>query len=303
MMVETRNYSFIVTQIQQRCGNRARVLDFGCGAGELVALGRGAGIDMVGADPFTGLPEWLQAHRAQGRLGETVFPIVDGRLPFADQSFDAVCANQVLEHVHDLGLALSEIARVLRPGGVFISITPTLEVLREGHCGVPLAQHLQRAPRCQYAYLLVARCLGMGLWKDGRGRREWARSFANYMQNATFYRTARSICEAQAATIGEVERIEPALAAHRLPPSLARVAGNPLLAKFVRAGVIHIGNLVCVAQKPERAAFKPTVRSSRHAHHKRRSVAVELANSGASSHSSRIVGKGAQQRGIQCDRG
>jgi SAM-dependent methyltransferase len=40
------------------------------------------------------------------------------RLPFADESFDAVCSNAVLEHVGDLPAFVSETARVLRPGGV-----------------------------------------------------------------------------------------------------------------------------------------------------------------------------------------
>jgi 2-polyprenyl-6-hydroxyphenyl methylase/3-demethylubiquinone-9 3-methyltransferase len=42
------------------------------------------------------------------------------RLPFADASADVVCAGEILEHVSDLALAVSESCRVLRPGGVLI---------------------------------------------------------------------------------------------------------------------------------------------------------------------------------------
>ena len=46
------------------------------------------------------------------------------RLAFADQSFDAVTANMVVEHVEHPDRALAEVRRVLRPGGVFIFHTP-----------------------------------------------------------------------------------------------------------------------------------------------------------------------------------
>ena len=52
-------------------------------------------------------------------------------LPFADESFDAVIANHVLFHVQDRGRAFSEIRRVLRPGGSFVSTTVGLDHLRE----------------------------------------------------------------------------------------------------------------------------------------------------------------------------
>jgi ubiquinone/menaquinone biosynthesis C-methylase UbiE len=47
-------------------------------------------------------------------------------LPFRDGSFDVVTANMVLEHVKDPDRLLSEIFRVLAPGGVFIAHTPNL---------------------------------------------------------------------------------------------------------------------------------------------------------------------------------
>jgi ubiquinone/menaquinone biosynthesis C-methylase UbiE len=39
------------------------------------------------------------------------------RLPFPDNTFDRVICAEVMEHVHDYGHALQELARVLRPGG------------------------------------------------------------------------------------------------------------------------------------------------------------------------------------------
>jgi SAM-dependent methyltransferase len=47
------------------------------------------------------------------------------RLPFADHTFDAVIASEVLEHVHDDTAALGELVRVLRPGGAFAATVPS----------------------------------------------------------------------------------------------------------------------------------------------------------------------------------
>jgi len=46
------------------------------------------------------------------------------RLPFEDESFDAVYAGEIIEHVSDPASALREWGRVLKPGGVFIITTP-----------------------------------------------------------------------------------------------------------------------------------------------------------------------------------
>jgi len=47
-----------------------------------------------------------------------------GRLPWRDASFSLVTANMVVEHLDAPGLQFAEIARVLKPGGVFIMHTP-----------------------------------------------------------------------------------------------------------------------------------------------------------------------------------
>jgi SAM-dependent methyltransferase len=46
------------------------------------------------------------------------------QLPFADETFDVVSANMVLEHLADPVPVLKEISRVLQPGGCFVFVTP-----------------------------------------------------------------------------------------------------------------------------------------------------------------------------------
>jgi SAM-dependent methyltransferase len=79
-----------------------RVLDYGCGHAGYRRLFPEA--DYVGVD----LP---------GNPHATLELPEDGTVPARDQSFDAVLSTQVLEHVPDPELYLSECFRVLRPGG------------------------------------------------------------------------------------------------------------------------------------------------------------------------------------------
>jgi 2-polyprenyl-6-hydroxyphenyl methylase / 3-demethylubiquinone-9 3-methyltransferase len=93
------------------------VLDAGCGGGLVARELAAAGAGVVGVDRSLG--SLGVARRAVG----TPFRPAQGRLerlPFADGSFDAVVAADVLEHLPDLPAAVQELARVLAPGGSFL---------------------------------------------------------------------------------------------------------------------------------------------------------------------------------------
>jgi len=64
-----------------------------------------------------------QARKACQRGIDAVVADLNRNLPFADDSFDLVHANQVIEHISSLDTFLSEIHRVLRPGGMSIIST------------------------------------------------------------------------------------------------------------------------------------------------------------------------------------
>jgi ubiquinone/menaquinone biosynthesis C-methylase UbiE len=65
----------------------------------------------------------------------------DAALPFGDSSFDLVLCAETIEHVRDVQLLLSEIRRVLRPGGTLALTTPAHLPL--GRRPDPLSPHLR----------------------------------------------------------------------------------------------------------------------------------------------------------------
>jgi len=105
--------------IFERHPPKGQVLDIGCGTGEIIArlAGRYQDASFLGVDL-----EEAHLRRAAancGRFGSRVrFQSADAlALPFDDESFNYVICRHVIQAVSDAGRVLSEIRRVLRPGG------------------------------------------------------------------------------------------------------------------------------------------------------------------------------------------
>jgi SAM-dependent methyltransferase len=100
----------------------ASVLDWGAGNGHFSTFLVRAGYRATGYsfEPF----DFVEALRAPGYVAVPGDPASPVRLPFADGSFDAVVSCGVLEHVREFkgteSGSMAEIARILRPGGVFL---------------------------------------------------------------------------------------------------------------------------------------------------------------------------------------
>jgi SAM-dependent methyltransferase len=187
---------FVLDFIQQAAGARrgARVLDFGCGAGELVAEGRRRGLEIFGADVFYSGSRARRQAEAAGLLGTHVLEIQEGRLPFPADFFDIITNNQVMEHVADLEGTLRELHRVLHPDGVLLSIFPSRDVFREGHIGIPFAHWFPKNSRVRYLYALVLRGLGFGYWKqEAATRRQWVQDKLRWLDLYTVYRPRAEI--------------------------------------------------------------------------------------------------------------
>jgi SAM-dependent methyltransferase len=125
-----------------RPGDRA--LDLGSGAGDFTAEIAKAAAHVVGVDVAEAAV--ARAGAAHPGLDFRLTPI-DGPLPLEDGAFDVVWASEVIEHIGDTARWLSEVRRVLVPGGRLLVTTPSHGRLRLLLAGIerfsePLGDHL-----------------------------------------------------------------------------------------------------------------------------------------------------------------
>jgi SAM-dependent methyltransferase len=104
---------------------QSAVLDIGTSTGTNLRLMRDMGFgDVIGLD----FSEEAVRYCASKGLGQVRRGDVCA-IPFDNASFDLVLATDIIEHVDDDALALREISRVLRPGGVALLTVPTFQSL------------------------------------------------------------------------------------------------------------------------------------------------------------------------------
>lgn len=102
-----------------------KVLDYGCGNGWLSVLLAKSGADVCGIDISEELIKKADALRDRQGLGKRIsFKVMAAEdLTFPDRSFDLALGSAILHHT-DIDRALSNISRVLKPGGRAIFIEP-----------------------------------------------------------------------------------------------------------------------------------------------------------------------------------
>ena len=137
----------VLAEFVQGLGRVERALDVGCGDGRLsAALDAG---ELTVADVSR-----VALERARARLPEAGVVELDPDSPFplGDSTFDLVLCAETIEHVRDVQLLLSEIRRVLRPGGRLALTTPAAPPLVRPPD--PLSPHLRMLTRRSLRRLL-----------------------------------------------------------------------------------------------------------------------------------------------------
>ena len=181
----------------------SRILDFGCGEGSQVYAYRDAGFDAYGFD-IRPAPRFRNPDDEKffkfALTGKPVnipeFEVNDSfyKIPFEADFFDFVFSTSTFEHVKNYDLALSETARVLRPGGVAIHTFPGRYVLIEPHIYVPFGGAIQH-----HLWFLLWACLGirnefqrhMGPVECARNNLHYARTGLNYLKLTDILNIAR----------------------------------------------------------------------------------------------------------------
>jgi SAM-dependent methyltransferase len=104
----------ILPLVDRHLAGALRVLDVGCGEGQLARRAAALGAEVVGLDPAV-----AQLAVATARAGGPHYALgLAEHLPYRSNSVDAVVMCLVIEHLDPFEPAVREMARVLQPGGV-----------------------------------------------------------------------------------------------------------------------------------------------------------------------------------------
>lgn len=126
----------------------AKILDFGCGQGKMVAFYQKQGFHHTYG--YDILDYW------DSTVSRDFFLDSDEMLAERAGQFDFIFSDQVFEHVRDYKKAVSQLHSLLAPGGVSLHIFPSKRVIIEPHIKVPFASWGQNR-----WYLLVWALMGV----------------------------------------------------------------------------------------------------------------------------------------------
>lgn len=114
---------YLLGWLREHCRPGTRVIDFACGNGENGISAAGFGADVIGIDISPEGVANANINAAESSVaGHCRFEVMDGeKMAFSDDTFDYGVEYGALHHV-DLDIAISELRRVIKPGGKMICV-------------------------------------------------------------------------------------------------------------------------------------------------------------------------------------
>ena len=175
----------------------AKLMDFGCGRGQLVEALTRLGFDACGCD----VAPWPGDDSPPSDRVSMIY-LDPYRLPFDDDTFDVVISTSVLEHARNKAECFREIHRVLRPGGCAIHLFPGKWYLPyEPHLYVPLVNYFW--PHCPAWWLRMWGLLGVrNDFQHGSPWKAVAETNLRYCDEGLSYWTTRQYRELSLETFG-----------------------------------------------------------------------------------------------------
>ena len=126
--------NFLLQQARKLAGARQiKVLNIGVGDGWLEEKCSAQGWDVYSLDPIPAAIARVESAGIKGQVGHIE------AVPFADELFDVIFCSEIIEHLSNeqIQQGLSEIRRVLKPGGMLLGTVPFNENLFEGRVVCP----------------------------------------------------------------------------------------------------------------------------------------------------------------------
>ena len=120
-VVDIKRLNFIADIIQTYCNPGARILDIGCGNGNIASGIGSLGYEVIGIDFSNKAINYAQSRNKQANV---TFEVRNAEEVDDDEHYDAIICSEVLEHLHHPDLLVKTIARILKPGGVLIATVP-----------------------------------------------------------------------------------------------------------------------------------------------------------------------------------
>lgn len=197
-------------------GRPLRVLDVGCGNGELIAyllasflvLNPRSELEIFGLDVadsgvqaagFFARTSTMLSKRFPNVNWQERLSLVTSRetWSYPEDYFDFIVSNQVLEHVSDHDLLFQEIRRTLKPGGFSAHLFPLAHYIQEGHIHIPLAHRINGHGLLR-SYIRFMSLVGFGSYREhqrqfGMTIDEYAEEHADYLTFMTNYLTSKQL--------------------------------------------------------------------------------------------------------------
>ena len=263
------SYTYLLdwAQMLTESNPQTKVLDYGCGRGQVVKRGLDCGLDICGTDLFGeySFSDARQILEENGLWNTSVRGLEnDGEIPFADDSFDLVICNQVFEHILDLAKPLSEISRVLKPGGLFLCKFPTIAMMYEDHIGLPIVHWLPKDSALRSLYARSVRSLGFGHHRvPGEPITDWLTKSFKMLDESVFYHRTRDVLRQFGEHFRTVEMTDDflleALRAKRIPTPIVHSLTLPGLRSLTKSAAPWAVSHVFLATPKSAQAVGPWI--------------------------------------------